>query len=637
MSVASDFNISLKAHMSEKLHTLKEQNEKGITLLDWKRPVSRNWRIHFTVADSLRELVKQQRDRMEQGFILLGDETPCYDVRRLEERINTFVPSWYCAENTWDDDDAFAEERFQSCIYFADTLPYDVFWKLAYNWDRPNVRIPLRVAGDDVPQSFVHAVFQWWHVHHLPFAQDVFVKVMCHWMVEHKRLVTLYQETELWDVKPRPLAKEQVPTTMHSPQQQPDKTYKAMSDEEILAKWDGPLWKEEQQKIQEATKRRNGGGAEYVRLAAAYGERFDEKTDEVRHTLGEGFIMPSSFPEECDQEDGVPSTSLTEEDDEDEEMDEDMPALEEGKEPSEHTDKRNLMEYDRVEKECLPPTSPEKDEDDDDHYDTDYFRRLGLWPKGSEVGKSYSLDSPDDSWSNMLKSMKTVSYEELRPRAADEAEDDEEETDEEMPDLEKDIDDEDNLDDFKRLGIQSMGGEVGKSFSLDIWQKWPVLNMCKKLSHGSYESLRSGTTDDDKTTTMDSTPLATCASYLQLVVENNNKTHMKDDASKAPSLTQLMDFVDHHNPPLDEKLTSCVKEHWKTSQTSWAKGHFYLGGQLRMPVDEPITMDQLQKAKKEHAKKLKEYGEGVNSAENASIQRSALEFTCLEQLLHLYR
>ena len=82
------------------------------------------------------------------------------------------------------------------------------------------------------------------------------------------------------------------------------------------------------------------------------------------------------------------------------------------------------------------------------------------------------------------------------------------------------------------------------------------------------------------------------------------------------------------------KLT-VVKEYHDNSKSSWAKGKYWLGGQIQMELDEEITLKKIANVRKISHERFVEYG-ACNSAEMASVWRAQRQIDEMEKIVEKY-
>jgi hypothetical protein len=78
-----------------------------------------------------------------------------------------------------------------------------------------------------------------------------------------------------------------------------------------------------------------------------------------------------------------------------------------------------------------------------------------------------------------------------------------------------------------------------------------------------------------------------------------------------------------------------LKEYHDDSKSSWAKGKYWLGGQVQMELDEEITLKKIVDVRKISHERFAEYG-ACNSAEMASICRSQRQIDEIEKIVEKY-
>ena len=91
-----------------------------------------------------------------------------------------------------------------------------------------------------------------------------------------------------------------------------------------------------------------------------------------------------------------------------------------------------------------------------------------------------------------------------------------------------------------------------------------------------------------------------------------------------PSLFDLHAFVPE---------AQVVQEYMEDTKTSWSKGGYWLGGQVKLNPNDKITQEMLEKVQKIQ----NEPYEACNSAELASIWRSNRQFSQITTLVQQFR
>lgn len=108
------------------------------------------------------------------------------------------------------------------------------------------------------------------------------------------------------------------------------------------------------------------------------------------------------------------------------------------------------------------------------------------------------------------------------------------------------------------------------------------------------------------------------------------------------TLTELINFTHNLNPRYKEEREfhnldkSVLFDYLKQSKESWANGKYYLGGQIQMGLDEPITLDKIREVRMIRIQRDRDYGEPVNSAEAGSIYRSEIQLNQIETIVKKY-
>ncbi len=95
------------------------------------------------------------------------------------------------------------------------------------------------------------------------------------------------------------------------------------------------------------------------------------------------------------------------------------------------------------------------------------------------------------------------------------------------------------------------------------------------------------------------------------------------------------------NPIISDKLcskqlnTQVLSSYLDDTKNAYFKGSFYLGGQIKMTIDEEITLEKIEETKKQFVQRLMEYG-CANSWEAASIERSQMLLHQMEEIIKFH-
>ena len=104
-----------------------------------------------------------------------------------------------------------------------------------------------------------------------------------------------------------------------------------------------------------------------------------------------------------------------------------------------------------------------------------------------------------------------------------------------------------------------------------------------------------------------------------------------------PSLIQLSTFVLQNNAEKEiyniESEKYIIQQYIDDSKSSWAKGKYYLGGQIRMEPNDPITPELLNDTNKLFDASGDYY---CNSFEYASILRAKSDLQSIETIVNKY-
>jgi hypothetical protein len=110
------------------------------------------------------------------------------------------------------------------------------------------------------------------------------------------------------------------------------------------------------------------------------------------------------------------------------------------------------------------------------------------------------------------------------------------------------------------------------------------------------------------------------------------------DLPKA-NLNTLLEFIpngDEERNLFNTLKKDVLNEYLADIKSTWSKGTFYLGGQIKMNPDEEITLDKIKEVRDISRKRLIEYGGPCNSAEMASIWRAERQLNEIESILKVY-
>jgi hypothetical protein len=104
-----------------------------------------------------------------------------------------------------------------------------------------------------------------------------------------------------------------------------------------------------------------------------------------------------------------------------------------------------------------------------------------------------------------------------------------------------------------------------------------------------------------------------------------------------PSLIQLSQFIPVNDAERSiyniESDKYIIQKYLNDTKSSWAKGKYYLGGQIQLDQKESITSELIQKAWKPYSDGDNYY---CNSFEYASISNSKAELTSIEKIIKKY-
>ena len=125
------------------------------------------------------------------------------------------------------------------------------------------------------------------------------------------------------------------------------------------------------------------------------------------------------------------------------------------------------------------------------------------------------------------------------------------------------------------------------------------------------------------------------SNFILPTISNDFKTCQPFVGAIHPSLRQLNDYITRKfkNDFADENIVA-LTEYIAISKSLWAKGKFYLFGQLPTDLDTPLTNELLQEAIDVNIQHGIDYGVPANYLEAASMHHSEQVF---QNLLHLLR
>ena len=125
------------------------------------------------------------------------------------------------------------------------------------------------------------------------------------------------------------------------------------------------------------------------------------------------------------------------------------------------------------------------------------------------------------------------------------------------------------------------------------------------------------------------------SNFILPTISNDFKTCQPFVGAIHPSLRQLNDYITRKfkNDFADENIVA-LTEYIAISKSLWAKGKFYLFGQLPTDLDTPLTNELLQEAIDVNIQRGIDYGVPANYLEAASMHHSEQVF---QNLLHLLR
>ena len=105
-----------------------------------------------------------------------------------------------------------------------------------------------------------------------------------------------------------------------------------------------------------------------------------------------------------------------------------------------------------------------------------------------------------------------------------------------------------------------------------------------------------------------------------------------------PSLIQLSEFVPNNEAEREiyniDKEKYIIQKYIDDSKSSWSKGKYWLGGQIKLDLNEPITPELFKKAWKPYLEPGGDYY--CNSAEYASVFNAKAGLISIEKIVKKY-
>ena len=103
------------------------------------------------------------------------------------------------------------------------------------------------------------------------------------------------------------------------------------------------------------------------------------------------------------------------------------------------------------------------------------------------------------------------------------------------------------------------------------------------------------------------------------------------------TLSYLINYIPNEtDKPSYEKLnTQVLSSYLDDTKNVYFKGSFYLGGHIKMTIDEEITLEKIDDTKKLSEQRLMEYG-CANSWEAASIQHNQMLLYQMEEIIKFH-
>jgi hypothetical protein len=101
------------------------------------------------------------------------------------------------------------------------------------------------------------------------------------------------------------------------------------------------------------------------------------------------------------------------------------------------------------------------------------------------------------------------------------------------------------------------------------------------------------------------------------------------------TLNTLLTFIrENENDIFNDIQTSLLNEYLEDTKSTWSKGRFFLGGQLGLRIDDEITLDMIDKVKKQNYQLL--LSNDACNMELLSLNTSIRKLNDFENIIHIY-
>jgi hypothetical protein len=98
------------------------------------------------------------------------------------------------------------------------------------------------------------------------------------------------------------------------------------------------------------------------------------------------------------------------------------------------------------------------------------------------------------------------------------------------------------------------------------------------------------------------------------------------------TLNTLLTFIrENENDIFNDIQLTLLNEYLEDTKSTWSKGRFFLGGQLGLRIDDEITLDMIDKVKKQHNQLLS--NDACNSIELMSLNTSIRKLNDFENII----
>jgi hypothetical protein len=98
------------------------------------------------------------------------------------------------------------------------------------------------------------------------------------------------------------------------------------------------------------------------------------------------------------------------------------------------------------------------------------------------------------------------------------------------------------------------------------------------------------------------------------------------------TLNTLLTFIrENENDIFNDIQITLLNEYLEDTKSTWSKGRFFLGGHLGLRIDDEITLDMIDKVKKQHNQLLS--NDACNSIELMSLNTSIRKLNDFENII----